>query len=65
MRATKRVAYVKKLLDEIGLGSGRLGIYYMSGGQGHAFAEAAREMTERVKKLGPNPLRQPTRHPNR
>jgi F420-non-reducing hydrogenase iron-sulfur subunit len=65
VRATKRVAYVKKLLDEIGLGSGRLGIYYMSGGQGHAFAEAAREMTEKVKKLGPNPLRQPTRHPNR
>ena len=57
LRATKRVAYAKKLLDQIGLGSGRLGIYYMSGGQGQAFADAVAEMTERVSKLGPSPLR--------
>jgi coenzyme F420-reducing hydrogenase delta subunit len=57
VRATKRVEYLKKLLDDIGLGSDRLGIYYLSAGQGQAFAEAAREMTARVKALGPNPLR--------
>jgi len=55
-RATKRIAYAKKLLDEVGLGGERLGIYYMSGSQATAFANAAREMTEKVKKLGPNPL---------
>ncbi len=56
-RATRRVAYAKKLLDEIGLGGERVDIFYMSGGQGGTFAEAARIMTERVRKLGPNPLR--------
>ncbi len=57
VRATKRVEYVKKLLDDIGLGRDRLGIYYVSGGQGQAFADAAREMTTRVRRLGPNPAR--------
>lgn len=56
-RAAKRVAYAKKLLDEIGLGGERVDIFYMSGGQGGTFAEAARIMTERVRDLGPNPLR--------
>jgi len=56
LRAAKRVAYAKELLDEIGLGGERLGIYYMSGSQAHAFADAAREMVERVRRLGPNPL---------
>ena len=57
VRATKRVEYAKKLLDDIGLGRDRLGMYYVSGGQGQAFADAAREMTTRVRRLGPNPMR--------
>lgn len=57
VRATKRVEYAKKLLDDIGLGRDRLGIYYVSGGEGQAFADAAREMTGRARRLGPNPLR--------
>ena len=57
IRATKRVEYVKKLLDDIGLGRERIGIYYVSGGQGHAFANAAREMTARVRRMGPNPVK--------
>lgn len=57
VRATKRVEYVKKLLDEIGLGRERLGIYYASGGQAHAFADAAHEMTARIRRLGPSPIR--------
>jgi coenzyme F420-reducing hydrogenase delta subunit len=56
-RAAKRVAYARNLLDEIGLGGDRLDIFYMSGGQGGTFAEAAHIMTERVRELGPNPLR--------
>lgn len=35
----------------------RLDMFFMSGRQGGAFAEAAKEMTERVKGLGPNPLK--------
>ena len=57
VRAVKRVEYVKKLLDEIGLGRERLSIYYVSGGQGQAFANAAREMTARIRRMGPNPIK--------
>jgi F420-non-reducing hydrogenase iron-sulfur subunit len=57
VRATKRVEYLKKLLDDIGLGRERLGIYYVSGGQGRDFAGAAREMTARIRRLGPSPMK--------
>ena len=55
-RGHNRVEYTKKILDEIGLGSERLEMYFMSGSQGQSFAMAAQEMTERIRKLGPNPL---------
>jgi len=57
VRATKRLAHARKLLEEVGIQGERLGIYYMSGSQATAFAGAATEMTERVRKLGPSPLR--------
>jgi coenzyme F420-reducing hydrogenase delta subunit len=56
-RAKSRVGRVKKLLDQMGLGGERLEIFFLSGGMGESFALAAREMTERVLRLGPNPLR--------
>ena len=56
-RGRARVNYAKRLLDDIGLGGERLEMYFMSGGQGATFAHAAEEMTERVRKLGPNPLK--------
>ncbi len=57
VRAAKRVEYAQQLLADIGLERERLGIYYVSGGQGDAFADAAREMTERVRQIGPNPMK--------
>jgi F420-non-reducing hydrogenase iron-sulfur subunit len=59
VRATKRVTYARKLIEQVGLEGERLGIYYMSGSQAQAFASAATEMTERIRKLGPSPLRRP------
>ncbi len=59
-RGQLRVEHTKKLLDEIGLGGERLNMYFMSGGQGKSFAEAAEEMTERIRRLGPNPLNKKT-----
>ena len=55
-RAKKRVHAVKKILDEVGLGGGRLEMFNLSGSQGPRFAEIAREMTERIKNLGPSPI---------
>ena len=57
VRGQARVKYTKKLLDEIGLGGERLEMYFVSGGMGMTFANAVREITERVRALGPNPLR--------
>ena len=57
VRATKRLGYARELLEAIGLEGERLGIFYMSGSQAHAFANAAIQMTERIRKLGPSPLR--------
>ena len=57
LRAKKRVQYVKGLLDEVGLGSGRVEIYNMSSAQGQRFAEVAREMTEKIRSLGPSPVK--------
>jgi coenzyme F420-reducing hydrogenase delta subunit len=56
-RGRARVARTRKLLESIGVEGERLEMYFVSGGQGATFAQAAREMTERVKKLGPSPLK--------
>ncbi len=56
-RALARVGYAKKLLDEIGIGGERLDMVFTSGGMGATFAGAARRMTERIKELGPSPLK--------
>ncbi len=58
--AERRVKYVKGLLDEIGLGGERLEMFFLDAADGPRFAEAVREMTERAKRLGPNPLRNRT-----
>jgi coenzyme F420-reducing hydrogenase delta subunit len=56
-RGFARMQRTKELLNGIGLEEERLDMFFMSGGQGAAFAEAATEMTECIKKLGPNPLK--------
>lgn len=55
-RGELRVEHTKKILDDIGLGGERLNMYFLSGGQGKSFAEAAQEMTDRIREMGPNPL---------
>ena len=56
-RGLARVERTKGLLEEIGLAGERLEMFFMSGGQGKSFAEAAVQMTETVRGLGPNPLK--------
>jgi coenzyme F420-reducing hydrogenase delta subunit len=57
LRAKKRVAYTQKILDEVGVGGERLAMYNMSAAQGPRFVEVANEMTEKIKKLGPSPIK--------
>jgi len=56
-RGQARVERAKRLLDAIGLGGERLDMFFLSGGMGATFALHAEEMTERIRALGPNPLR--------
>ncbi len=57
LRGRKRVGYVEGILEEVGLGGDRVAMYNMSSAQGQRFAEVAREMTERIRALGPSPVR--------
>ncbi len=45
------------LLEEVGVEPERLEMFNMSASMGPTFAQTADEMTERVRKLGPSPLR--------
>jgi len=57
LRAKKRVAFAKRILQDAGIGKDRLEMYNMSAAMGPRFAEVAREMTERIRKLGPSPVK--------
>ena len=50
---------VQYLLEQIGLERERVEMFNMSAAMAATFVEAATEMNERIKKLGPNPLRVP------
>ena len=56
-RGLARLNRAKNILDDIGLGGGRIDMFFMSGSQSHTFASAVMSMTERIRKLGPNPLK--------
>ena len=57
LRARKRVEYVKGLLGSIGINPDRVEMYNLSAAMGTRFAEIAYEMTEKIKKLGPSPIK--------
>ena len=59
-RAARRVAYVKRYLEEIGIESERLEMVNMSAGMGHRFAQVATDITEKIRNLGPSPIRTAT-----
>jgi coenzyme F420-reducing hydrogenase delta subunit len=55
--ARRRVNHVKDLLAEVGIEPERVEMYNMSSAMGARFAEVATEFTERIKQLGPNPVK--------
>ena len=56
-RAAKRVEYITKYLEEIGIEPERLEMVYMSAGMGYRFAQVATEITEKIRELGPSPIK--------
>jgi coenzyme F420-reducing hydrogenase delta subunit len=57
IRARERVEHVKTLLEEIGLEGDRVRMYNLSSAEGPTFAAYAKEMTEHIRSLGPNPIK--------
>lgn len=57
VKAAKRVAHVKRLLEEIGIGGERVEMVTMSAGMGERFAKVANDFTEKIRALGPNPIK--------
>ena len=51
VRALKRVAHAKKLLEETGVNPDRLEFYHVAASQGPLFATTSAEFTERIKRL--------------
>ncbi len=61
IRARERVEHVRILLEEIGLESDRVRMYNLTSGEATLFVEYAKEMTENIQALGPNPLKKWTK----
>lgn len=57
IRARKRADHAKALLDEAGVGGERLEMYNLSASDGRRFADVMREITDRVRALGPSPMK--------
>ncbi len=57
IRAAHRVDSVRKILEDIGMGGDRVEMFTMSAGMGERFALVATEFTEKIRKLGPNPVK--------
>jgi len=60
LKARRKVEYVKKTLTELGIEPERVEMYNLSSAQGARFAEIANEMVERIKGLGPTPVKSST-----
>jgi len=65
LRAKKRVAYVKRLLDEVGINPQRVEMFNLSSAMGGQFAEIVEEMTGRIKELGPLEADAPEKEPQK
>ena len=57
IRARKRVGQAQEILDTVGIGGDRVQMYNVSSSDAPRFVEIAKEMTQKIKELGPNPIK--------
>ena len=55
--ASNRVNYVRNILSQLNLDSSRIEMYMISREPNRGFIDVAKDMTERIKILGPSPLK--------
>lgn len=56
LKTRRKVEAVKRTLESIGIEPERVEMFNLSSAMGPRFAEIAKEMTERVRALGPTPV---------
>jgi len=56
-KASRRINLLKKVIKEFGFEPERVRLEWISASEGDKFAAVVRDMTEQVRKLGPNPLK--------
>ncbi|HNR44535.1 MAG TPA: hydrogenase iron-sulfur subunit [Methanofastidiosum sp.] len=56
-KALKRVTLLKKLIADMGIEPERLEIFWISASEGKKFSEVMTSFTEKIRELGPNPIR--------
>jgi coenzyme F420-reducing hydrogenase delta subunit len=56
-RARKRVEHAQKILDSISVGGERAQMYNLSSSEAPRFAQIAIEMDEKIRTLGPSPIK--------
>jgi coenzyme F420-reducing hydrogenase delta subunit len=57
LRARKRTDRIRSILDEIGVGGGRLKMVNLSAAMAPVFVQHVQEIVAAVRALGPNPLK--------
>ena len=57
LRARKRVEQARTILDTIGIGGQRVQMYNLASSDGPLFAKYAAEMDEKIREMGPNPIK--------
>ena len=57
IRARKRVYQAKEILQAVGIEAERVEMYNLSSSEAPRFVEVAKEMSEKIRTLGPTPLK--------
>jgi F420-non-reducing hydrogenase iron-sulfur subunit len=57
-RTRRRIALLKMLLEQYGLDPNRLQLEWVSASEGVKFQATIKEFTEKIRELGPNPLKE-------
>jgi F420-non-reducing hydrogenase iron-sulfur subunit len=56
-KALRRITLLKKVLQQFGIEPERVRLEWISASEGDKFATVVKDMVEKIKKLGPNPLK--------
>lgn len=58
-KAEKRINFLNSILGDLGIEKERLLLTWISASEGEKFAQTVRDFTEKIRKLGPSPIKIP------